>query len=79
MIDYFDGYILLAFRNVIFYVSVDGDKIKETNESEVTIVEKIEGTDKIRQLNLSKSYKIVCIQPLGNALSSIVLEELTTR
>ena len=61
MIDYFDGYIMLAYRNVIFYVKVDGEKIEATNKSSITIVEKIEVSDKIRKLNLSEGYKIVCI------------------
>ena len=61
MIDYFDGFIMLAFRNVIFYVKVDGKRIEETDKSEIAIIEKIEESDRIRQLNLSTSYKIVCI------------------
>ena len=61
MIDYFDGFIMLAFRNVIFYVKVDGKRIEETDKSEIAIIEKIEESDRIRQLNLSSSYKIVCI------------------
>ena len=61
MIDYFDGYIMLAYRNVIFYVKVDGKQIEATNKSPVTIIEKINQSDKIRQLNLSEGYKIVCI------------------
>ena len=61
MIDYFDGFIMLAFRSVIFYVKVDGKRIEETDKSEHAFIEKIEESDKIRQLNLSTSYKIVCI------------------
>ena len=61
MIDYFDGYIMLAFRNVIFYVRVDGDRIDQTDKSTDIIEIKIEDRDRIRQLNLSSSYKIVCI------------------
>ena len=61
MIDYFDGYIMLAFRNVIFYVKVDGEKINTTDKSQDTVRDKIEGSGRIRQLNLSSGYKIVCI------------------
>ena len=48
MIDYFDGYIMLAFRNVIFYVRVDGEKINTTDKSQDTIRDKIEDSGRIR-------------------------------
>lgn len=48
MIDYFDGYIMLAFRNVIFYVKVDGEKINTTDKSQDTIRDKIEDSGRIR-------------------------------
>ena len=61
MIDYFDGYIMLAYRNVLFYLKIDKNKIDKTEPSNQ--VEEINAQDRtqIEQLNLSMRYKIICI------------------
>ena len=79
MIDYFDGYIMLAYRNVLIYLKIDKERIDGTKESHQVEAINVQDGTQIKQLNLSKRYKIICIQPLGSLVSSLVLEKLSNR
>ena len=78
MIDYFNEYILLAYRSKIIYLNVSGSQIEEKEVSDRIIEVTIDKAN-IRVLDLIHSYKIICIQPLGSEMSSIVLEDIRTR
>ena len=80
MIDYFKDYVLLAYRDIIIYLNVSEANVESYNKSDKVISVSIDDS-KIRRLDLSSSYKIVCVEPLGSsgAICSIVLEDKTTR
>ena len=79
MIDYFDGYVMLGFRNVLIYLRINKDVIDQTEKSDTVVEINEEKSTEIKQLNLQAKYKIICIQPLGSSGTSIVLETLNTR
>ena len=60
MIDYFDGYILLAFRDMLIYVKVGKEVVQGAGKNE-PVIETVIDESEIRKLDLSKNYKIVSI------------------
>ena len=92
MIDYLNGYILLAYRDLIVYINVTDINIDEKDELDDANtpgthkrLEESNFTDcevsrKARcYLDLHKGYKIICIQEIGNEMSALVLEDKQTR
>ena len=80
MIDYFEDYILLAYRDVIFYLDVRQANIEGTEKSDKVVELSIENSN-VKRLDLSAAYKIICISPLGadGSICSVVLEDKLTR
>ena len=61
MIDYFDGFIMLAFRGVVVYIDVTKHKIDDETSHEMIEHTISEESNLIRLLNLNRRYKIICI------------------
>ena len=79
MITFFSDNIILAYRDNIFQINVAQTKIEEKDGSgKENVIETTIGDDEVRVLDLSKSFKIITIQPLSN-FATIVLEEKRTR
>ena len=86
MIDFLQGNILLAYRDLMVYVRVseygvdDPSKIPSNVEDrESNFVHINVPDDKVSFLDLHRNYKIISIQEIGNEMSAIVLEDLVTR
>ena len=80
MIDYLEGYILLAYRNHIVYLDVSKhvEESGQPDSSKVTEV-KLEDSN-LAFVDMDKSYKIVALQHMGlGEMTSLVLEHLKTR
>ena len=87
MIDFLQGYILLAYRDTLMYCDSKGlgieddditnlpqDTDKNQNYVEIKVKE-----DQVSYLTLHKNYKIISIQEIGNELSALVIEDIVTR
>ena len=61
MIDYFDGFIMLAFRGVVVYVDVTEHKIDKETSHEMIEHTISEESNLIKRLDLNRRYKIICI------------------
>ena len=80
MIDYLEGYVLLAYRNHIVYLDVSKhvEESGQPDSSKVTEV-KLEDSN-LAFVDMDKSYKIVALQHMGlGEMTSLVLEHLKTR
>ena len=80
MIDYFDNFVILAYRDTIIYLDVSEAKIEIQEQSDKPVSINVDES-KIRKLDLSTTYKMISIQSIGKAgaICSITLENRTTR
>lgn len=79
MVDYFEGYIVLAYRHLLVTFNIidkNIDAIEKTDKmQEITVDE-----SRIDYLNLHSTFKIICLQEIGKAnMTSIVIEDMVTR
>ena len=64
MVDYQNGYLLLAKGNLITYANVDSQSVETLEESNEVIDATIE-EDAIDTIELNKMFKIIALQDLG--------------
>lgn len=64
MVDYQNGYLLLAKGNLITYANVDSHSVETLEESNGVIEATIE-EDAIDTIELNKMFKIIALQDLG--------------
>ena len=83
MIDYLDGYILIAYRNTIIYIDVSSLGIQEKKlritEDKQHYIEVPITDEQLFELDLNQNYKIISILEIGNSMSAVVIEDLISR
>ena len=60
MIDYFDNFVILAYRDTIIYLDVSEAKIEIQEQSDKPVSINVDES-KIRKLDLSTTYKMISI------------------
>lgn len=75
MIAFYQGHIVLAYRDNIIYLDISQVDVAR---SPVSLVEKAIDEAQIRHLDLSKRFKIIAMQTMGDKICTIVLEDRKT-
>ena len=82
IVDYQNGYLLLANGSLITYANVEDHQVETLEESNGVIEATIE-SKALDTIELSRNFRIIALQDLGVAneadLSCLVLEELDSR
>ena len=73
MMDFADGFIIMAYRNLIIYFDVT-EYLDKQEQKEVRIDESSVFTVEVKQ-----DKRIICLQEIGTEQSCIVVEDFQTR
>lgn len=84
MIDYIDvdddtDFLLLAYRHQVIFINLKSQKDemeKEQSDDVITVDVDIANVDVI---NISKQFKIICLQQIDKSSSCLVIEDVKTR
>ena len=83
MIEFVQGFVMLAYQDHLVYFNVNKYGVEDDSyipkDSHENFVEATITDEHIRYLDLHRSYKIICIQEIGNEMDALVLEDLRTR